>query len=69
MVAHTLARAICSWASHHIFNSYPSSIENWLINDNSYIFNTNYKDLYKFSIHLNYPSNCKYPFFIFKNLK
>jgi len=35
MVAHTLARAVCSWASHHIFYSYPSCIEHWLINDNS----------------------------------
>ncbi|AES61323.1 hypothetical protein MTR_1g082540 [Medicago truncatula] len=32
---HTLARAACSWASHRIFNSYPSCIEYWLINDNS----------------------------------
>jgi len=35
MVAHTLARATCSWASHRIFYSYPSCIEHWLINDNS----------------------------------
>jgi len=35
MVAHTLARASCSWVSHHIFDSYPSCIEHWLINDNS----------------------------------
>jgi hypothetical protein len=35
MVAHTLARAACSWASHRIFDSYPSCIEPWLINDNS----------------------------------
>jgi hypothetical protein len=35
MVAHTLARAVCSWASHCIFYSYPSCIEHWLINDNS----------------------------------
>jgi len=31
MVAHTLARVVCSWA----FYSYPSCIEHWLINDNS----------------------------------
>jgi len=37
MVAHILARAACSWASHRIFGSYPSCIEHWLINDNSYI--------------------------------
>jgi len=35
MVAHTLARAACSWVSYRIFNSYPSCIEHWLINDNS----------------------------------
>jgi hypothetical protein len=35
MVAHSLARAACSWASHRIFDSYPSCIEHWLINDNS----------------------------------
>jgi hypothetical protein len=35
MVAHTLARAACSWASHRIFYSYPSCIEHCLINDNS----------------------------------
>ena len=35
MVAHTLARAVCSWVSHHIFDSYPSCIEHWLINNNS----------------------------------
>ena len=35
MVAHTLARAACSWANHRIFYSYPSCIEHWLINDNS----------------------------------
>jgi len=35
MVAHTLVRAACSWASHRIFDSYPSCIEHWLINDNS----------------------------------
>ena len=35
MVAHALARAACSWASHRIFDSYPSCIEPWLINDNS----------------------------------
>jgi len=35
MVAHTLARAVCSWASHRIFKFYPSYIEHWLINDNS----------------------------------
>ena len=33
MVAHTLARVVCSWASHGIFYSYPSCIEQWLIND------------------------------------
>jgi len=27
MVARTLVRAACSWASHRIFNSYPSCIE------------------------------------------
>jgi len=27
MVAHTLARATCSWASHRIFYSYPSCIK------------------------------------------
>jgi hypothetical protein len=35
IVAHTLARAACFWASHRIFYSYYSSIEHWLINDNS----------------------------------
>ncbi|AES71095.1 hypothetical protein MTR_3g070020 [Medicago truncatula] len=35
MVAHTLVRAAGSWASHRIFDSYPSYIEHWLINDNS----------------------------------
>ena len=35
MVAHSLARAACSWASHRIFDSYPSCIEHWMINDNS----------------------------------
>jgi len=35
MVAHTLAMTTCSWASHHIFDSYPSCIKHWLINDNS----------------------------------
>jgi len=35
MVAHTLARAACSWASRRIFYFYPSCIEHWLINDNS----------------------------------
>ena len=35
MVAHSLARAACSWASHRIFDSYPSCIEHWSINDNS----------------------------------
>jgi len=35
MVAHSLATAACSWASHRIFDSYPSCIEHWLINDNS----------------------------------
>jgi len=33
MVAHTLARAVCSWVSHCIFYSYPSCIEHWLINE------------------------------------
>jgi len=33
MVAHTLARAVCSWTSHRIFYSYPSCIEHWLINE------------------------------------
>ena len=27
MVAHTLVKAVCSWASYHIFYSYPSCIE------------------------------------------
>jgi len=35
MVAHTLARAACSWVSHRIFYSYYFCIEYWLINDNS----------------------------------
>jgi len=35
MVAHTLARAVCYWASHRIFYSYPSCIEHLLIKDNS----------------------------------
>ena len=35
MVAYTLARANCTWASHCIFNSYLSCIEHWLINNNS----------------------------------
>jgi len=35
MVAHTVARAVCSWVSHRIFNSYSSCIEHWLINDNN----------------------------------
>jgi len=35
MVAHTLASASCSWASHCIFYSYPSCVEYWLINDNN----------------------------------
>jgi hypothetical protein len=34
MVAHSLARATCSLASHRIFYYYPSCIEHWLINDN-----------------------------------
>jgi len=33
MVAHALARAACSWASHCIFYFYPSCIDQWLIND------------------------------------
>jgi len=33
MVAHTLARAACSWASHRIFEFYPTCIEQCLIND------------------------------------
>jgi len=35
MVAHSLARAVCSWVSRHIFYFYPPCIEHWLINDNS----------------------------------
>jgi len=35
MVAHTLARAVCSWVSRRIFYSYPSRIEHWLINNNN----------------------------------
>jgi len=35
MVAHTFARAAYSWASHCIFDSYPSCSEHWLMNDNS----------------------------------
>jgi len=35
MVAHALARAACSWASHCIFDFYPSCIQHLLINDNS----------------------------------
>jgi len=35
MIAHSLARTACSWASHRIFDLYPSCIEHWLINDNS----------------------------------
>jgi ribonuclease HI len=33
MVAHTLARATCSWASHRIFELYPLCIEQHLSND------------------------------------
>ena len=34
MVTHTLTMVVCSWTIHHIFNSYPSYIEYWLINYN-----------------------------------
>jgi hypothetical protein len=48
MAAHSIARAACSWPSHHVFEICPPCIESFLINDISYICfgkknNNNYK--------------------------
>jgi hypothetical protein len=43
MVAHTLARVACSWASHRIFEICPPYIDSTLNNDMNYVCFGKYK--------------------------